>query len=161
MPKPKAIDVRKVLPPLRPGTLTVDEARAVLHIGLYACEADGSIADEEQEAFTALAAAVRELAAPSDAKLSDKALDAMIGEATTDLDRNGRESGLARAGKMLDREIARQTAYKVAIAMGLTDMDEKAGEVELDEELATLFGLTPEAARTLTADVYAAFQVGG
>jgi hypothetical protein len=161
MPKPKAIDIRKVLPPLRPGTLTVDEARAVLLIGLYACEADGSIADEEQAAFSGLAAAVRELAAPSDANLSDGALDAMIGEATADLDRNGREPGLARAGKMLDREVARQVAYKVAIAMALTDMDEKAGEIEFDEELATLFGLAPDAARTLTTDVYTAFQVGG
>jgi tellurite resistance protein len=161
MPKPKAIDIRKVLPPLTPGTLTVDEARAVLLIGLYACEADGTIVDEEQEVFTQLAGAVRELAAPADPKLTDEALDAMIDEATADLDRHGREPGLARAAKMLDREIARQVAYKVAIAMGITDMDEQAREIEFDQDLAALFALSPEGAQTLTTDVFTAFRVEG
>ncbi len=159
MPKPKAIDIRKILPPLSSGTLTVDEARAVLLIGLYACEADGTIVDEEQAAFSGLAGAVRALASPADAKLTDDALDAMIGEATADLDRNGREPGLARAAKMLDREVARQIAYKVAVALALTDMDQKQGEVEFDAELATMFGLSAEGARTLTSDVYGAYRV--
>jgi tellurite resistance protein len=161
MPKPKPIDIRKVLPPIHAGTLTVDEARAVLLIGLYACEADGTIVDEEQVVFTELAAALRQLAAPDDPRLSDQALDTMVDEATADLDRHGREPGLARAAKLLDREIARQVAYKVAIAMGITDMDEQASEIEFDQDLAALFALSPEGAQALTSDVFTAFRVGG
>src|SRR5947207_2917258 len=121
--KPTSVDIARVLPSPAPGTLTVDEAQAILKIAFLAGEADGTIADEEQESFSALADSLRKLVSEKEARMSEEALDKLLDDFSDQLDKNGRAACAQTTARVLARDLPKELAYKVAVAMSLADMD--------------------------------------
>lgn len=158
MSKPPSIEIAKVLPSPAPGTLTSAEAHAIVKVAFLAGEADGRIADEEQDAFAGLCKAVRALVGATDAKMSDEALEKMLDAFTTKLDKSGRKACLAEVAPALGRELPRELAYKVAVAMSLTDLDKSDAEGDFDDELIAALKISEEQADSLAGDVYAALE---
>src|SRR5579883_3482653 len=107
MAKPPAVQIARVLPKAGAGTLTWNEAQAILKVAFLAGEADGRIADEEQDQFSGLAEALRELVAPNDAHMTEDALESMLDALTEELDGAGRTKCLAKIAPALSRPLAR------------------------------------------------------
>jgi hypothetical protein len=157
MAKPPSIEIAKVLPSPAAGTLTAPEAHAIMKVAFLAGEADGRIADAEQDAFTGLCAALRALVG-KDASMGEAALEKTLDAFTEKLDKSGRKACLAEAVGALGRELSRDLAYKVSVAMSLTDLDKSDAESDFDDELVLALKLTEEQADVLAGDVYAALE---
>ena len=157
MPKPK-VQVARVLPRPQAGTLTAAEAHAILKVAFLAGEADHSIADEEQDAFSGVASALRGLVGASDPKMSEESLEKMLDALTEELDKSGRAPCLEKIASALTRPLAKDLAYKIAVAMSLTDLDRSDDESEFDDELVEALALSEEHADVLAGDVYAALE---
>ena len=157
MPKP-TVEVARVLPRPQAGTLTAAEAQAILKVAFLAGEADGSIADEEQNAFSGVASALRKLVAENDPKMSEESLEKMLDVLTEELDKSGRAPCLEKVAAALSRPLAKDLAYKVAVAMSLSDLDRSDDESEFDDELVAALALSEEHADVLAGDVYAALE---
>jgi len=158
MAKPPSIEIATVLPSPAPGTLTAAEAHAIMKVAFLAGEADGRIADEEQDAFSGLCKALRALVDAKNAQMTDDALEKTLDAFTAKLDKSGRKACLAEAAGALGRELPRDLAYKVAVAMSLTDLDRSDAEGDFDDELIAALKLSEEQADTLAGDVYAALE---
>jgi hypothetical protein len=158
MATPPNVNVARVLPRTGPGTLTAPEARAILTVAFLSTEADDHLADEEEASFREVAAALRKLVGEKDASMSDPKLDAMLEEVAAKLDRDGEEAVLASVVPALERPLARELAYKVAVAMSLADLDKSDDERDFDDALVEALGLSEEQADTLAGDVYAALE---
>lgn len=161
MAKPPSVEIAKVLPAPAPGTLTAPEAHAILKVAFLAGEADGRIADEEQEAFTGLCVSLRGLVGAKDPQLTEEALEKMLDAFTAKLDKSGRAACLAETTTALGRLLPRELAYKVAVAMSLTDLDKSDSEDDFDDELIASLKLSEEQADVLAGDVYAALEGEG
>jgi tellurite resistance protein len=158
MAKPPSVEIAKVLPAPAAGTLTAPEAQAILKVAFLAGEADGRIADEEQDAFSGLCVALRALVGAKDAHMTDEALEKMLDVLTEKLDKSGRAPILAEAATALGRVLPRELAYKVAVGMSLTDLDKSDSEGDFDDELIAALKITEEQADVLAGDVYAALE---
>ncbi len=152
------LHVERVLPRTGAGTLTAPEAHAILGIAFLAGEADGHIADEEQEAFSNVAQALRGLVGETDARMTEDALEKLLAQLGEDLGASGRAKILERLMPRLERELVRDLAYKVAFAMSISDLDRSDEESDFDAELIEMLGLTEEQADILAGDVYAALE---
>jgi hypothetical protein len=157
MDEPK-VHVSRVLPRTGDGTLTADEARAILAIGYMTGEADARVADEEEDAFVELAHALQGLVGANDAKMADGALDTMLESLEERIDKNGRDTALAEVVRELGRPLVRELAYKVSVAMSVADLDRSDAEADFDDELLAALGFTEEQASLLTEDVYSALE---
>jgi hypothetical protein len=157
MAKPPSLEIAKVLPSPAPGTLTAAEAQAIMKVAFLAGEADGRIADAEQDAFAALCGALRALVG-KDASMSEAALEKVLDAFTAKLDASGRKACLTDVVGALGRDLPRDLAYKVAVAMSLTDLDRSDAEGDFDDELVAALKLSEEQADVLAGDVYAALE---
>ena len=158
MANPPSIHVSRVLPTAGPGTLSAREARAILAVAFLAGEADGEIMDEEQDAFSELAVALRGLVTQGDPQMAEAELEQMLDELADRLDESGRAACLPDLARALERDLARDLAYKVAVAMSLADMNRSDDEADFDEVLIVALKLSEEQADILSNDVYAAIE---
>lgn len=152
------VEVHRVLPRGGAGTFTTAEALAILKVAFLAGEADGKVADEEQTSFGAFARALRDLAEPQSNAMSDDALDAALEQFERTSSKLGVKKALASIRADLARPLARDTAYKSAVAMTLADMDRSDAESDFDDDLVEALGLSEDDASTLAQDVYAALE---
>lgn len=157
MTKPPSIQVSLVLPKSGAFSLTPKEAVALLKIAFLAGEADGRIADEEQESFKDLAAGLRKLVKESD-QMTDAKLDAQLDDFAEEVEKDGREAALKELAKACGRPLVRDVAYKVAVAMSVADMDQSDDESSFDDDLMQALKLSEEQANLLAQDVYAALE---
>jgi tellurite resistance protein len=163
MAKPAPLRIERILPRTS-GTdyrtsalLTPAEAQAVIRVAFLAGEADGRIADEEQDTFHALAVALRTLTG-DDPQMKDEVLEKMLDALTNALEKSGIEACLKDAARALSRPLAKDLAYKVAVAMSLSDLDRSDSESDFDDQVVAALGLSDEQADTLSGDVYAALD---
>jgi tellurite resistance protein len=166
MGKPAPLRIDRILPRTEGGSdyrssalLTPAEAQAVLRVAFLAGEADGRIADEEQDTFHDLSVALRKLTG-DDAQMKEDVLEKMLDTLTNSLEKSGIEACLKDAARALARPLAKDLAYKVAVAMSLSDLDRSDSESDFDDQLVAALGLTDEQADTLSGDVYAALEDG-
>lgn len=153
-----SVDVHKVLPRLGAGGLTAREAHAILKVAFLAGEADGDVASEEEVGFRDLAVGLRALVTPNDITMTDASLDAMLLKFGAVVDKMGRAEALAEIRMALERPLVKEIAYKVSVAMSLSDMDKSDEESDFDTELMEALGITEDQAGTLAGDVYAALD---
>lgn len=163
MAKPAPLRVDRVLPRTteseyrKSALLTAAEAQAIIKVAFLAGEADGKIADEEQDTFRDLAAGLRRLAG-DDPQLTDEKLEKMLDALTASLEKSGIEACLEEAARALERPLAKDLAYKATVVMSLADLDRSDSETDFDDQVVAALGLTDEQADTLSGDVYAALE---
>jgi hypothetical protein len=154
------LSVHRVLPDGGAGTFSSAEVRSLLEVAFLATCADDVLAEEEIVAFRELAEALARLGAEPRAVPHDTAgLVALQDEFAEALDDEGRPARLAALAKTLTRGVAREAAYKVALAVGMCDFSSSSAEGDFEEELLEALGFDADAADRLAAEVYDA--IGG
>ena len=91
--------------------------------------------------------------------MKDAALEAMLDGLSDRLRADGIEPCLKDAARALGRPLAKELAYKVSVAMALSDFDRSDAETDFDDQLVAALGLSEEQADALSEDVYAALEV--
>lgn len=134
----------------------VDGAHAdvLLEIAYLATAADGRLDDDELAAFRGVVARLK-----NDASPTDKQLDALLDRFAGNVEHAEIHDRIRTLAPQLPAEL-RAVAFKLAVALSLTDLDTNDDEADLHEALATALGLDAEQVDALTADVYAAFDAG-
>ena len=155
------VHVERVLP--QRADLTVGEVDAILEAAYLATAADGTLSEEENEAFRFVASALRHVAAGGGAGASakvigDKDLDSLFARFAGRSEHAERGQRVSAMRARLGRAEVRELAYKVAFAMSLCDLDANEEEEAYDDELVEAFGIDGERADALAAEVYAALD---
>ena len=156
MTKNPSLEVGRVLPAV--GNFSVKEADAILEVAYLTTAADGRLSEEEYESFRDVASKLRAMAAGSTSAVSDAALNKLFERYAVRLENAERSERIKALCADLQREEARDLAYKVSYAMSLCDLEKSEEEEELDEELIVALGLTGDKADTLAGEVYAALD---
>ena len=151
-----ALHVERVLPAR--ADLTVGEVDAILEAAYLATVADGTLSEEEYEAFRTIAGSLRGLAAGAAKPVGDAELAKLIERYSERSEHTARRERIAVLRGQLARPLARDLAYKIAFALSLCDLDADDEEREYEDELVEAFGIDDEQADALAADVYAALD---
>ena len=151
-----ALHVERVLPAR--ADLTVGEVDAILEAAYLATIADGTLSEDEYEAFRTVASSLRGLAAGAASPLGDGEMAKLIERYSVLSDHAARQERIVLLREHLERPMARDIAYKVAFAMSLCDLDANDEEREYEDELVEAFGIADERADELAAEVYAALD---
>jgi hypothetical protein len=165
MPNANAVDgVLRIIPQRAELTLSKAEAAAILEIAFLAIAADRKLRDEELTAFRQIAARLKQLASPEAANapaaddISDQELNKILDSFSGDMERDVADERLRVLGGELKRTEVRHTAYRVAYALALCDLDTSDAEFEFDLQLIDALELTPAEAEELESQVLDAFQ---
>lgn len=156
MTKNPTVQVERVLPAV--GNFSVKEADAILEVAYLTTAADGKLTEDEYESFRSVAAKLRAMAAGATAQVSDAALNKLFDRYAQRLDQEARTERLKALCAELQRQEAKELAYKVSYAMSLCDLEKSEEEEELDEELIVHLGLGDDKADALAGEVYAALD---
>ena len=70
------------------------------------------------------------------------------------LDRESRKERVDALAKTLERPLAKETAYKIALAVGMCDFSSSSAEGDFEEELLDALGIDDDEADRLAAQVY-------
>lgn len=134
--------------------ISPDEADALLEIAYLAIFADHRLSDEELSAFRGVVGRLR--GTEPSAKAIDSLLDAFRSRAEG-VDADERLRALAKPLSPAVREVA----YKVAYALGLSDMDSSDEEFEFDLQLVDALELSNDRAEDLADEVMELLNSGG
>lgn len=156
MTKSPSVQVERVLPAV--GSFSVKEADAILEVAYLTTAADGKLTEDEYESFRSVAAKLRAMAAGTTAQVSDAALNKLFDRYAQRIDQAARTDRIKALSADLQRQEAKELAYKVSYAMSLCDLEKSEEEEELDEELIALLGLGDDKADALAGEVYAALD---
>ncbi len=135
---------------LSPSTEHVD---VLLELAFLTTAADGRLDDDELSAFTDIASRLR--GTPQSSKDVDALLDRFGGAVE-------HEEIAARVQKIAPTLPAdlRELAFKLAVGLGVADLDASADESDLQVLLAETLGFDQTKVDTLTAEVYAGLDAG-
>jgi tellurite resistance protein len=156
MTKNPTVQVERVLPAV--GSFSVKEADAILEVAYLTTAADGRLTDEEHESFRAVASKLRAMASGGKAQVTDAALNKLFERYAGRIEHAERVDRLKALRTDLQREEARDLAYKVAYAMTLCDLETGEEESEFEEELIVALELSDERADALAGEVYEALD---
>lgn len=130
---------------------TAAEADAILEIAFLAILADHRLSDDEIAAFRGVVGRIQGTAASAQA--TDTLLDTLQARsAGVDADERLREIAKPLSAK------TREVAYKVAYALGLSDMDSSDEEFEFDLQLVDALELANDRAEDLADEVMQLFN---
>lgn len=125
----------------------------LLELAFLATAADGRLDDDELKAFTEIATRLR--GKPQGSKDVDALLDRFGGTvAQRDI-----EERLHKLAPGLPSEL-KPIAFKLAVALGVADLDASEDESELQAILAEALGFDDDKVGELTAEVYASLDAG-
>ncbi|MBN2496926.1 MAG: hypothetical protein JXR96_20210 [Deltaproteobacteria bacterium] len=149
-----ALNVEKALGADAHDKLEPAERDAILEIAYMAIAADGKLMESELDAFTeAMLLLYGPQATPEKVK---QLVDHLV--ATFEHDAN---DDLREFTSELERPYARRTAYKLAYAMAMSDLDTNDSEFEFDQKLRCMLGLSEDEAEALADEVIEAIRPGG
>jgi hypothetical protein len=152
--------------------LTRAEREAILEVSYLAIAADHKLRDEELAAFRAVATRLRDqvgdpeegpmsrrpLPLAENRSLSEKELNAILDKFAEGLTREGADARLRELAQHLTRPEAKATAYRVAFALALCDLETGDAEFEFDLQLIDSLGLAHEEAESLADEVMLVFN---
>ena len=151
--------------------LTNQEREAILEVSYLAIAADRKLREEEVAAFRAVAARLRDkvgdpqvgpyrktISAEENRQLSARELNAILDKFANGLARSDADARLRELSKHLARPEARASAYRVAYALALCDLDASDAEFEFDLQLIDSLGLSQEEAEALADEVMQVFN---
>ncbi len=142
------------------GTITSDDAARIVEIACMTVASDGTIAPEELAAARTLGTAVRTLVAGGVASpLSANDLDAVVSRCNDMPVEEERLEHLRKVAVGLSSARARQLAYKVSMAVAMSDLASSDEEFEFDIALLDALDLGSDVGDRLAGEVHEALTV--
>ncbi|MBX3233170.1 MAG: hypothetical protein KIT84_20475 [Labilithrix sp.] len=132
---------------------STEQQDVLLELAFLTTAADGRLHDDELRAFLEIATRLRGKE-PSDAEF-----DVMLNRFSKQA--NARDIGerVQTLAKSVPAEL-KPVAFKLAVALGVADLDASEDESELQSILAEAFGFDDAKVGELTAEVYASLDAG-
>lgn len=169
MSSPK-VEVTRVLP-ASDLSLSSDEASAILEVAYLSTAANGELSDQELVAFREVAprilgASARVEGSPyhsagagpsGNEPLAEAKLRALLDGFDANIEHVTVRERLDMLARVLERQEARELAYKLSFALSICDLETSNEEVDFDDDLLIAFDLAPRADE-LSAEVYAALE---
>lgn len=154
MPNEWSARVVLVLPAVGELVLEPIEANALLEVAYVAMAIDRDVPPEELEAFRSLSLRLRGLVDPDAAPLSSLDVETLL-QVFARRSPAGRELvRLEELAETLRSDATRRLAFQIAFAMTLVDFNTTEEELALDTAAADTFGLGPDEAKRLRAEVF-------
>lgn len=132
---------------------SAEQQDVLLELAFLATAADGRLHDDELHAFIEIASRLR--GKPQ----ADKDVDALLDRFGGTIEQRDIEARVHKIAPTLPTEL-RPIAFKLAVALGVVDLDASEDESELQAVLAEALGLDDDKVGELTAEVYASLDAG-
>lgn len=132
---------------------SAEQSDVLLELAYLTTAVDGRLADEELSAFKGLVARLRK-AAPRDADV-----DALLDRFADNVAHADIVDRVQEIAPSLPEEL-RPIAFKLAVGLGVADLDASEEETDLQIVLAEALGLDEARVEELTAEVYASLDAG-
>ncbi|MBX3198402.1 MAG: hypothetical protein KF894_09750 [Labilithrix sp.] len=132
---------------------SAEEADVLLELAYLSTAADGRLDDEELAAFKVIVGRLR------GTKPSDADVDALLDRFAANVDHAEIGERVQKLAPKLPDGL-RPLAFKLAVGLGVADLDASADESDLQVLLAEALGLDDARVDDLTAEVYASLDAG-
>jgi len=125
----------------------------LLELAFLTTAADGRLHDDELSAFMQIATRLRGKA------VTDKDVDALLDRFGGTIEQRDIEERVQKLAPTLPNEL-KSVAFKLAVGLGVADLDASEDESELQSILAESLGFDDAKVEELTAEVYASLDAG-
>ncbi|MBX3209264.1 MAG: hypothetical protein KF764_29800 [Labilithrix sp.] len=132
---------------------STEETDVLLELAYLSTAVDGRLDDEELSAFKVLVGRLR------GTKPSDSDVDALLDRFAANVDHAEIGERVEKLAPTLPANL-RPLAFKLAVGLGVADLDASADESDLQIVLAEALGLDEARVDELTAEVYASLDAG-
>jgi hypothetical protein len=132
--------------------VSTQDADTLLELAYLTTAVDGRLADEELTAFTSLVTRLKGKTRPAD-------VDALLDRFTANVDHADITERVQEIAPTLG-DALRPLAFKLAVGLGVADLDASDDESELQIVLAEALGFDDARVDELTAEVYASLDGG-